>query len=284
MQQPADAVAFSAETPDGEHRPDPAARRLDRLRRPIAGRSGTTAAGSRPRPPRPPTAKGGPEELFVRPTSLFLSAPSPTLIPWVLYGLAHAGSPRFHWVQLEDPAPAPVSPAEMGWIPPDCRWTLPEADLRGSSTAAEPRGLASLLQRDDDGEAAARLLGFLRLPDIAQRILSEPPPAGRSGVLVVPNAQRADGVCPWFAAAPLIELLAGSGYSLVVGCSGAPSTGRAAFATILRLEESSAGHWQDARLICEKGAAPVPLRSGTSARLVEIPYLATVLRRADLGR
>ncbi len=267
--------------PDAGRGPEPSARRLDRLRRPIVPRPAPGGGSGRARPSRPPSIAGGPTDTFARPTSVFVSSPSPRLVPWVVYAIAHAGTRRFHWVDLGDAAPSVPSPIDLGWVPADCRWAIADADLRATVPEPTPRAVHSLLQRDD-GNSAARLLGFLQLPDVAQRILAEPPPVGRSGVIVVPHAERADGAFPWLAAGPLIDLLAGSDYSLVVGRSGPAPPARAAFATVLRVEEDPSGAWPDARLICERGTFPLPTRTAPSVRLSGVPHLAAVLRRANL--
>jgi hypothetical protein len=252
--------------------------------RPSAPGSGSADPSSARRPGPGPGVRWA-DRLSERPTSTFLYGRSRPLVNLLLYALAEKENAGFHWLDIRTPQEESeeLDPAQLGWIDEKHLWKVDRLDAFTPNNVPANAALFELVRDDEPPETLARLSDFLRLPDAMQQILAEPPAGGGPGVLAVANAHRTADAFPVSTLAPILEALRWAGYSLLVGFAGSPPAVRAEFDRVIRVDGSGPGTWTTAELVLEAGPSMVGLASEGTARLVDLPFVARVLRRALPG-
>ncbi len=164
------------------------------------------------------TSKPSTEEIFPggfgKPSSVFISGTSRSLLKWFAFAsLAPYGS-RVHWTDVRLPGEIldPLDPMTIHAIPDESVYVLHPQDLgpddRGASQAET--AAATMIRSDETSHSIEGLVEFLRMPSHAQQLISS---TGRTdaapSILVTANAQRLATVDPLDRIAPLMKVMLG---------------------------------------------------------------------------
>jgi hypothetical protein len=200
----------------------------------------------------------------------------------LLFAVAKERAPSFHWLDIRAPGDlsAELDPARLGWIEEQRLWTVDPPEAFAPDNARANAALFELIREDEPPALLTRLSDFLRLPPSMQRILAEDPGRGKAAVLAVANADRTTDVLSEASLVPILDAVAWAGYSLYVGFQGPPPPLRAHFGSVLWVDGADPRQWEDAAITLERGPSVAGLRAGEPARLLDLPFASTVLRRA----
>ncbi|MGA7476526.1 MAG: hypothetical protein WBW47_04825 [Thermoplasmata archaeon] len=225
-----------------------------------------------------------PARLFDRPNSVLVYGPHRSLVNLTLFALATATNPEFEWVEIGEPKDdRPLfDPVQLGWIPEDRVWLVDHPDALRPDDLSANLSLSRTIRSDEPPEILAQITEFLRLPDRSQRILATRPPQGKPGVVAIANAHRVERN---FAASRVPSILTvhrNAGFSVLVGYSEAPGTGRKLFDFVFHLDgaDQNVADWRKNHLVCERGITSGPLRDSRPVLLDDVPILSGVLSRA----
>jgi hypothetical protein len=224
-----------------------------------------------------------------RPTSLFVYGPSLPLVNLTLYAFAAAANPAFVWINVR-PHSEPLDggdPATLGWVPTSRLLTFEHAEEIRPRERVADTAVSNLIAPDESPASVERLLAFVRLPDLTQRLLAVQPGGTPAGLVVVPNCH---GLAPRFARAEvgaIIDAHLRAGYSLFVGYPELyeghhhpAGPGRNVFEHVFRIEGQGIQDWEACRLVCEKAPAGSGFPVGEGRALPEIPFVSETFRRA----
>ncbi|MCI4325876.1 MAG: hypothetical protein L3K00_08390 [Thermoplasmata archaeon] len=223
-----------------------------------------------------------PVRLFDRPTSVLVYGPSRPLVNLVVFALAEATTPKYHWVDICVPGEQrlEVDPVRLGWIHHDRLWSVENpAALRPDPLAADS-SVFGLVRFDEPQATVTQITEFLRLPEMSQRILSTPLPARGPGVVAVPNAHRVMASFSADRVGPILKVHRTAGYSVYVGFADAAGDERKEFEYVIRLDGESLSHWETSPVVCERGVVSGPMADETPVSLGDVPLLAGVFGRA----
>jgi len=206
--------------------------------------------------------------------STFLWGPSRAAVNRVLYAMVHAADPEMLWLDLsprrsmEDPGPA-----ELGWIPNDRLFRVEDPYLARPQDAVANLALTNVVRGDEPSSSLERVADFIRLPPIAQEIISRADPNGPPHAIAIANSDdvrpdyphTVEGIRPIVAAlaeAPLIPFIASQG---------TPGAGRMAFAYVFEVRVTDVARWREGSLVAEKAPADSGVRVGVPIPLETIP-------------
>lgn len=220
------------------------------------------------------------DNIFSRPTSVVIYGTSRSLLNWVAYGWVSAADREFAWVnvRLRGEVQADIDPLSRNLVPPD-RLHPVYADELVPNDAATKMVIGGAVRDEESSDAVRRLMDFVRLPSLTQRVLSRALPGGLPMVLVFSNAHRVVAFYPTESVAQVVRAVVNSGAILLSTFADAPPEARHAFETILHLEGNDPKEWKQAILKVEKAPSDAPFRAGLRYRLNEVPPVAAVLTR-----
>jgi len=216
--------------------------------------------------------------LFDRPTAVYLSGSSRSLLNWVAYALCLPNAGGYLWtdVQLDGEVREPDDLLGTSRIPVDRFFEVsPEAlvlDPRAGNVA-----LGGLIQTTDSAASVETFVNFLRLPAHAQTLVSKQSRSGPPTILILSNSHRIAALYSWRTTGPAVRSIVAAGVSLLVTWADAPTESRHQFDYVLHLKGHELARWRDAVVIVEKGAPDGPLRSGSERRLAEFPGVDSAL-------
>lgn len=226
--------------------------------------------------------------LARRPSATFLWGESRSVITRVVYALARANDPRFYWLDIrqrgtDSDGPGPV---ELGWVPAEHVFLTEEPVEAAPQHAVGNLALWSVVRSDEPEKVVAGLSDFLRLPPIAQEILSRFGIGEGPHVVVVANSDRVRG---YYSQAPrdvrhvLEPFLAGE-VSPFFSALAPPGEGRWSFDHVFEVKATDLARWAEGTLKCEQAPEGSPFHVGESLPLASIPELARALRGEEQPR
>ena len=225
-----------------------------------------------------------PITLFNQAHSVLVYGASKPLVRLTLFALASSVNPQFHWVEFgpRSVVRTPCDPVRLGWIPDDRLWLIDPPEVLGLDDARGSLPISRLISVEEPAESLNHFAEFLRLPELAQQIISSQAPDGHPGVVVVTNPHH---VADAFSSDRVLSVLSvheRSGFSVMVGHNETPGPGRELFDFVFRMQGDGdrLSDWKRHQLVCEKGITSGPLRARRPVRLDEIPLLDAVLSRA----
>jgi len=228
------------------------------------------------------------EELFPggfgRPSSVFVSGTSRSLLKWFAFSSLAPYASRVYWtdVRLAGEILDPLDPMTLHVIPDESVYVLQPRDLQPDDAGARQAeaAAATMLKSDESTSSIEGLVEFLRMPAHAQKLISSTGRVDAPSILVTANAQRLATVFPQDRIAPLMRAMLESGTCQVALWAEASTTLTSVFDVILHLEGHGPTDWRNATVRCEKGIATGPLASPKPRRLSEIPSIAKILEKS----
>ena len=233
-----------------------------------------------------------PEELFPggfgKPTAVFISGSSRTLLKWFALAALAPYSARVFWtdVRLPGEVPDPLDPMTVHAIPDDSVYMLLPSELGPDDLGAQQAesAAATMLKSDRTTHSIDGLVEFLRMPAHAQKLIGATGSAIAPSILVTANAHRLATVYSPERIAPLMRVMLESGTCQIALWAEAPTTHTSMFDVILDLEGRDPTEWREATVRVERGLTTGPLGDGKAHRLASLPSIAAVLSRSILSR
>jgi hypothetical protein len=221
---------------------------------------------------------------FGKPTAVFISGSSRTLLKWFAFASLSPYASRVYWTDVRLPGELldPLDPMAVQAIPAESVYVLTPGDLRPDDQRASQAetAAATMLRSDEPPSSLQGLVEFLRLPPHAQRLVTTAGRPDLPGILVTANAHRLASIYPLDRVNVLMRTLLESGTCQVALWAEAPTTHLSMFDVVLHLEGGSPTAWRSATLRSERGIASGPLASGRAVPLPDLKPIATILSRS----
>lgn len=228
-----------------------------------------------------------PQELFPggfgRPSSVFISGDSRSLLKWFAFAALEPYASRLYWTEVRLPEEIldPLDPMTLNAIPAESVYVLSPHDLAPDDQAARhaEAAAATVLASAEAPHSIQGLLEFLRMPSHARRLISSTGSPDLPSILVTANSQRLATVYTPERIAPLMRAMLDGGTCQVALWAEAPTRLTSVFDVILHLEGNDPREWRSATIQCTKGISRGPLAVGEHHALSEIGPVATLLAR-----
>lgn len=228
------------------------------------------------------------EELFpggfAKPSSVFISGTSRTLLKWFAFAALAPYASRVYWTDVRLPGEIldPLDPMSVHAIPEESLYVHSPRDLQPDDQRAHQAetAAATVLRSEGSTKSLDGLVEFLRMPPHAQRLISTAGRTDAPAILVTANAQRLATVYSADRAGPLMRALLEAGTCQVALWAEAPTVYTSMFEVILLVEGSGPADWRNATVECTKGISTGPLASGRAHRLSELEPVAKILESA----
>ncbi len=220
---------------------------------------------------------------FNKPSSVFISGSSRTLLKWFACAWLSPYGSRVYWtdVRLRGEIIDPLDPMAMHAVPEESVYVLEPPELfpdeRGASQAEA--AAATMLESEEAPGSLRGLLEFLRMPSHAQELISATGRPESPSILVTTNSQRIAIAYPQERLEPLMRAMLEAGTCQVALWAEAPTTLTSIFDAILVLEGNDPTEWRNATIRCVKGISTGLLSTGKAVRLVEIESIARMLEK-----
>ncbi len=225
---------------------------------------------------------------FAKPSSIFISGNSRTLLKWFAFAALQPYEPRVYWtdVRLPEEILDPLDPMSVHAIREEAVYVLSPRELSPDDQGARQAetAAATMLHADESTHSIEGLVEFLRMPSHAQKLISSTGRVDAPSILVTANAQRLATVYSPERIAPLMRALLESGTCQVALWAEASTALVSIFDILLHLDGNDPTDWRNATVRCEKGISSGPLASGKARRLSELDSIAKVLARSVPAR
>lgn len=223
-------------------------------------------------------------EGFAKPSSVFISGNSRTLLKWFAFAALEPFGSRVYWtdVRLAEEILDPLDPMSMHAIREEAVYVMSPRDLEPDDQGARhaEAAAASMLRADEPRSSIQGLVEFLRMPSHAQKLISSTARIDAPSILVTANAQRLATVYSPERIAPLMRAMLEAGTCQVALWAEASTNLVSVFDILLHLEGNDPADWRNATIRCERGISAGPLASGKALRLSEIDYVSKVLEKS----
>ena len=216
------------------------------------------------------------------PWATFLWGDPRSVLNRVLYAMVSANDASPYWLDIRGSAdvPSEPGPVELGWIPPDRLFLTGEPAEARPQHAAGNLALSTIVRGDEPPQDLTHLSDFLRLPTIAQEIVSRLNRTEMCHVVAIANGDRVRRDYPTtiegvrrviepFLAAPILPFFS---------ATSPPGAGRWAFDFVFELRAKDLAHWTDGVLLPEKVPAGVEFTVGRPIPLRSLTQLARAFR------
>ncbi len=219
---------------------------------------------------------------FQKPSSVFISGASRTLLKWFAFAwLAPYGS-RVHWTDVRLPGEIldPLDPMALHAVPEDSVYVLEPRDLFPDDQGGRAEAAAAtMLESHESPDSVRGLVEFLRMPPHGQKLIAATGRAESPSILVTTNSQRIAIAYAQDRLEPLMRAMLEAGTCQVALWAEAPTTLTSMFDAILALEGNDPTDWRNATIRCERGISTGVLSKGRAIRLADIESIATVLEK-----
>ena len=216
--------------------------------------------------------------LSRRAWATFLWGDSRPVLNRVLFAMVQANDSSPYWLDIRGPANvvSEPGPVELGWIPRDRLFVTGESsDARPQHSGSSPH-LSSLVSSDEPPQELSKISDFLRLPPIAQEIVSRVERTQTCHVVAIANSDRVRSEYPMdvegvrhvieaFLAAPILPFFC---------ATSPPGPGRWAFDFVFELRAKDLRSWRDGVLVPERAPAGTGFTVGEP---IPLPSIAEVL-------
>lgn len=211
------------------------------------------------------------------PYGTFLWGESRAVLNRVLFAMVRAIDAQPLWLDLGalQPEHGEPGPIELEWIPRDRVFLATEPSVTRPQDAVANMALMSLVRADESAGAITRLSDFVRLPPIAQEIISQIGNGESRHALAIANSDRVRSVYPNTVEGvrPIVASFLDSKILPVFAARGIPGPGRMAFDFVFEVRASDVAHWHEGSLVPEKTPSGTPLRLGEPIPFSSIPKL-----------
>jgi hypothetical protein len=220
---------------------------------------------------------------FERPSSVFISGSSRTLLKWFAFAWLSPYGSRVYWTDVRLPGEIldPLDPMAMHAVPEESVYVLEPRELypdeQGASRAEA--AAATMLESDEAPDLIRGLVEFLRMPLHGQKLISATGRVDLPSILVTANSQRIAIAYSQDRLEPLMRAMLEAGTCQVALWAEAPTTLTSMFDATLALEGNDPADWRNATIRCERGITTGRLSGGRTVRLAEIESIATVLEK-----
>lgn len=219
--------------------------------------------------------------LTARPSATFLWGDSRAVVNRVLFAVAHANDSGAFWLDLRGPREESggESPLDLGWIPADRQYVVDQPEDARPQDALGNLALFTVIRSDEPPTALSRISDFLRLPSVAQEILSRSSPGEGHQVVAVANSDR---VRRYYPTTPegvraVLEPFLEASVHPIFGARSPVGEGRWAFEFVFEVRARTLSSWEKGELVCEKAPEGSPFRAGTAVPLSRFPAIAKAL-------
>lgn len=217
-----------------------------------------------------------------RPSALFLWGDSRAVVNRVLFAMSHANDSGAYWLDIKGPRDesGEFDPLDLGWIPRNRRFVVEQPEQARPQDAPANSTLFSVIRPDEPPVALTKLDGFLRLPAVAQELISRSSGDVRPRVVAIANADR---VRPYYPTRPsevrtVLEPFLQASVHPFIGARAPPGDGRWAFEFVFEARATNASSWESGAIVCEKAPDGSAFRSGESTPLTAFPEIASTFR------
>lgn len=231
---------------------------------------------------------GSADELFpggfAKPTSVFISGTSRTLLKWFAFAALAPHASRVYWTDVRLPGEIldPLDPMTLQVIPEEAVYVLSPRELSPDDQGARQAEVAAatMLHSDETPGSIEGLVEFLRMPAHAQTLISSTGRKDAPSILVTANSQRLATVYSQDRVAPLMRAMLEAGTCQVALWAEAPTSFTSMFDVILHLEGSGPTNWRSATVECERGISTGPLAGGEAHQFSDLGAIARILEKS----
>jgi hypothetical protein len=221
---------------------------------------------------------------FSKPSSVFISGTSRSLLKWFAFASLAPYASRVYWTDVRLPGEIldPLDPMSVHAIPEESVYVLHPRDLQPDDQGAgqAEAAAATMLKSDEAPGSLQGLVEFLRMPAHAQKLISSTGRPDAPSILVTANAHRLAPVYSEERIAPLMRVMLESGTCQIALWAEAPTSLTSIFDVILHVEGSGSADWRNATVQCERGISTGPLASGEAHRLSDVKLIAPILQQS----
>lgn len=211
------------------------------------------------------------------PYGTFLWGESRAVLNRVLFAMVRAIDSHPLWLELGalQPEGGDPGPIELDWISSDHVFLADEPSIVNPQDAVANTALLGLVRADESSVALTRLADFVRLPPIAQEIISRIGNGESRHALAIANSDRVRSAYPSTVEGvrPIVTAFLDSKILPVLAARGTPGPGRMAFDFVFEVRATDLAHWRDGSLVPEKSPDETRLRVGEPIPLSQIPKL-----------
>jgi hypothetical protein len=220
---------------------------------------------------------------FAKPSSVFISGTSRSLLKWFAFSSLAPYAPRVYWTDVRLPGEIldPLDPMTVHAIPEESVYVLSPRELQPDDVQAQRAegAVATMLRSDEPSHSLQGLVEFIRMPPHAQNLISATGSIDAPSILVTANAHRLATVYSIDRIAPLMRAMLESGTCQVALWAEAPTIHTSIFDVVLHLEGRGPTDWRNATVRCERGLSAGPLASGKAYRLSDLGPIAAILEK-----
>ena len=225
---------------------------------------------------------------FARPPSAtFLWGESRPVILRVLYAMVRANDPEFYWLDIRGPMDSSEEPGpvELGWVPDSSLFLTGETSEARPQNAPANVAMWTIVRSDEPETVLARVSDFVRLPPIAQDILSRLGLDGRTRAVAIANSDRVRQYYPTTpeGVRPVLDAFLSAQVVPFFGAQGSPGEGRWAFDYVFEVRARDVAHWAEALLVPEKAPPRAGVPVGRPIPFTSLPDLAAIFRDPPRG-
>ena len=220
--------------------------------------------------------------LSRRPWATFVWGDSRPVLNRVLFAMVRANDSSPYWLDIRGPAnvASEPGPVELGWISQDRLFlTGQPSDARPQHVGGNPQ-LLTLVSPEEPAPVLASISDFLRLPPIAQEIVSRVERTQTCHVVAIANSDRVRFEYPMnvqgvrrfidaFLAAPILPFFC---------ATSPPGPGRWAFDFVFEIRANDLTSWREGVLVPEKAPAGTGFPIGQPIPLPSIPEMSRAFR------
>jgi hypothetical protein len=222
--------------------------------------------------------------IFSKPSSVFISGASRSLLKWFAFAALSPYGSRVYWTDVRLPKEIldPLDPMTIHAIPEDSLYVLHPQELGPDQVGARQAeaAAATMIRTEGQSSSLEGLIEFIRMPSHAQKLISSTGSTTVPPILVTANAHRLAAMYTEEQVVPLMRTLLESGTCQVALWADAPTAHKSIFDVILHVEGSGSADWRNATVQCEKGVSSGPLASPKPHRFSEIDEVSTILEKS----
>lgn len=210
----------------------------------------------------------------------FLWGQSREVLNRVLFAMVRAVDPEPLWLEIgaSESEAGGLGPAALEWIPSDHLFLAAEPSAARPQDAVANVAMWNVVRADEPTESITRLADFVRLPPIAQEIISRLELGETRHALAIANSDRVRSVYPSTVEGvrPIVESFLDAPLLPFFAAQGTPGPGRMAFDFVFEVRARDLAHWREGTLVAEKAPSKTGVRVGVPIPLRNVAELADV--------
>ncbi len=199
----------------------------------------------------------------------------------VLFALAEANDPSPYWLDIQDPSEGAEDggPVRLGWIRPDHLYLTAGLDEARPQESLGNLAIGNLVRSDEPGRTILKLAEFVRLPEVAQKVISLLGTDGAPHVISIANSDRIRDSFPLDPAEVrhVFDAFLDAHLHPFFSVTGPGTERRWASDFVFEVTATGLDRWKDGALVCEKAPGGSPFRPGGAYPLHAVPAIARAL-------